>query len=144
MSEDTDEELTREIPQKSTEKQVAEPGSTDVCESPAEAEPVPIPYPDSEEASKTSSGSKTVKISDKEVGPRESSYKTSTGDEAGQSNGKGLIQAVKKGLTYKVVGIPVWMLSVGLVVLLLVLYATTSFTPRPIEPIDEPTHHMII
>jgi hypothetical protein len=145
MVEDTEEELTQEISQKSTEKQVAEPGSVDVCGSPSEAESIPIPYPDSDRASETSSGSKAVKISGKEVSTKESSsYTTSTGDEAGQSDGRGLIQAVKKGLTYKAVGIPIWMWSVGLVALLLVLYVVASFTPRSIEPIDEPIHHVII
>src|SRR5215470_11964071 len=57
----------------------------DVCLSPPTppAGPVPIPYPNTAQASDTSEGSKTVKIGGDEVGKKNSSnYKKSTGDEA--------------------------------------------------------------
>lgn len=142
MPDEDVEEKTREIAQKSTDKQMGEP-AVDVCDSPAEAGPVPIPYPNFDRAGDTSSGSKQVKISGKEVGTKGSSYKESTGDEAGQSNGKSLIQVLKKGSRYKIVGIPVWMLGVGLIVLLVILYVATSSNLIPIEPIDEPIHRIL-
>lgn len=57
----------------------------DVCLSPPSppAGPIPIPYPNTSDASKTDSGSKTVKIGGQEVGLKNSSnYKSSNGDEA--------------------------------------------------------------
>jgi hypothetical protein len=57
----------------------------DVCLSPPSppAGPVPIPYPNTAQASDTSDGSKTVNIGGAEVGIKDSSnYKKSTGDEA--------------------------------------------------------------
>jgi hypothetical protein len=57
----------------------------DVCLSPPSppAGPVPIPYPNTAQASDTSEGSKTVKIGGGEVGLKNSSnYKKSTGNEA--------------------------------------------------------------
>jgi Toxin PAAR-like domain len=57
----------------------------DVCNSPPSppAGPVPIPYPNTAQASDTSDGSKTVMIGGGEVGMKNSSnYKKSTGDEA--------------------------------------------------------------
>ena len=57
----------------------------DVCLSPPSppAGPIPIPYPNTSEASKTSNGSTSVKIGGQEVGLKNSSdYKNSNGDEA--------------------------------------------------------------
>ena len=57
----------------------------DVCLSPPSppAGPVPIPYPNTAQASDTDSGSKTVKVGGQEVGLKNSStYKSSKGDEA--------------------------------------------------------------
>src|SRR5438094_9332725 len=57
----------------------------DVCNSPPSppAGPIPIPYPNTAQASDTSDGSKTVMIGGSEVGMKNSSnYKKSTGDEA--------------------------------------------------------------
>ena len=66
----------------------------DVCftppENPATPPGVPIPYPNTAFAKDTTKGSKTVKISKKEVMLRNKSYfKTSTGDEAGCAAKKG-------------------------------------------------------
>src|SRR4051794_27589157 len=67
----------------------------DVCLSPPSppAGPVPIPYPNTSQASDTSDGSKTVKIGDDEVGLKNASiYKKSTGDEAAtKSLGMGVV-----------------------------------------------------
>ena len=72
----------------------------DVCmtplENPATPPGVPVPYPNTGMASDATSGSKTVKISGKEVMLKNKSYfKKSTGDEAGR--------AAKKGADFSVV-----------------------------------------
>jgi hypothetical protein len=67
----------------------------DTCLSPPSppAGPVPLPYPNTAEASDTTDGSKTVKIGGSEVGLKNtSSYKKSTGDEAAtKSLGMGVV-----------------------------------------------------
>jgi Domain of unknown function (DUF4150) len=67
----------------------------DVCLSPPSppAGPVPVPYPNTAEASDTTDGSKTVLIGGAEVGMKNSSsYKKSTGDEAAtKSLGMGVV-----------------------------------------------------
>src|SRR5882672_4754150 len=67
----------------------------DVCLSPPSppAGPVPIPYPNTADASKTSGGSKSVKIGGQEVGLKnKSAYKSSNGDEAAtKSLGMGIV-----------------------------------------------------
>jgi hypothetical protein len=77
----------------------------DVCftppETPATPPGVPIPYPNTGMASDTTSGSKTVKISGKEVMLKNKSYfKKSTGDEAGCAAKKGVITSVNRGKVY--------------------------------------------
>jgi len=70
-------------------------------ECPATPPGVPIPYPNTGMASDTIKGSKTVKISDKEVGLKNKSYfKTSYGDEAGCATKKGIITSKNKGKVY--------------------------------------------
>ncbi len=62
---------------------------------------VPIPYPNTGFARDTSSGSRTVKITDKEVMLKNKSYfKTSTGDEAGNAPKKGVMTSKIKGKVY--------------------------------------------
>jgi hypothetical protein len=67
----------------------------DVCLSPPSppAGPIPIPYPNTAQASDTTDGSKTVQIGGDEVGLKNtSSYKTSNGDEAAtKSLGMGVV-----------------------------------------------------
>jgi hypothetical protein len=67
----------------------------DVCLSPPSppAGPVPIPYPNSSDASRTTDGSKSVQISGAEVGLKnQSCYKDSNGDEAAtKSLGMGVV-----------------------------------------------------
>ncbi len=76
----------------------------DVCLSPPSppAGPLPIPYPNTAFAKDTTSGSKTVKISKKEVMLKNKSYfKKSTGDEAcTKSFGMGVITHQHKGKVY--------------------------------------------
>jgi hypothetical protein len=77
----------------------------DVCftppENPATPPGVPVPYPNTGFASDTTEGSKTVKISDKEVMLKNKSYfKKSTGDEAGAAAKKGVISSTNTGKVY--------------------------------------------
>lgn len=77
----------------------------DVCftppENPATPPGVPIPYPNTGMDQDTTEGSKTVKISGKEVMLKNLSYyKTSYGDEAGCAAKKGVITSVNKGKVY--------------------------------------------
>ena len=75
----------------------------DICLSPPSppAGPIPIPYPNFSDASKTSSGSKKVKIGKKEVGLKNKSvYKSSKGDEAAtRSFGMGVVTHKISGAT---------------------------------------------
>lgn len=77
----------------------------DVCFTPPQAPPtppgVPIPYPNTGLASDTTNGTRTVKISAKEVMRKDQSYyKTSYGDEAGCAPKKGVITGKNKGKVY--------------------------------------------
>lgn len=77
----------------------------DVCftppQTPATPPGVPIPYPNTGMAKDTTNGSKTVKISGKEVMLKDKSYfKTSTGDEAGSAPKKGVVTSKIKGKVY--------------------------------------------
>ena len=77
----------------------------DVCmtppENPATPPGVPVPYPNTGMAKDTTSGSKTVKVTDKEVMLKNKSYfKKSTGDEAGSAAKKGVVTSVNRGKVY--------------------------------------------
>jgi len=77
----------------------------DVCftppQTPATPPGVPVPYPNTAFAKDTAKGSKTVKISGKEVMLQNQSYfKTSTGDEAGCAPKKGVVTGKIKGKAY--------------------------------------------
>jgi hypothetical protein len=70
-------------------------------ENPATPPGVPIPYPNTGMDSDTTDGSKTVKITGKEVMLKNKSYyKTSYGDEAGCAAKKGVITSVHRGKVY--------------------------------------------
>lgn len=70
-------------------------------ENPATPPGVPIPYPNTGFDTDTTKGSKTVKISGKEVMLKNKScYKTSVGDDAGQTAKKGVITSVIRGKVY--------------------------------------------
>ena len=111
------------------------PSFPDVCETPSPAEPIPIPYPNIAKSSDTSKGSKKVKISGKEVMTRASSYKKSSGDEAGNNSGMSMII---KAMKFKKLGIPVWIWSCIIVVGLLAIWLLSSSIMPPIEPYDVP------
>ncbi|QTT88452.1 PAAR-like domain-containing protein [Pseudomonas chlororaphis] len=77
----------------------------DVCFTPPQAPPtptgVPIPYPNTGMAKDTTKGSRTVKITRKEVMLKNKSYfKTSYGDEAGCAPKKGVVTSKIKGKVY--------------------------------------------
>ncbi|WP_447776475.1 PAAR-like domain-containing protein [Pseudomonas chlororaphis] len=77
----------------------------DVCFTPPQAPPtpvgVPIPYPNTGMAKDTTRGSRTVKITRKEVMLKNKSYfKTSYGDEAGCAPKKGIVTSKIKGKVY--------------------------------------------
>ncbi|WP_434623696.1 DUF4150 domain-containing protein [Pseudomonas sp. Z1-29] len=77
----------------------------DVCFTPPQtaATPlgVPIPYPNTGMAKDTTKGSRTVKISGKEVMLKDKSFfKTSYGDEAGNAPKKGIVTSRNKGKVY--------------------------------------------
>ncbi|QGA50128.1 MULTISPECIES: PAAR-like domain-containing protein [Pseudomonas] len=77
----------------------------DVCFTPPQAPPtplgVPIPYPNTGMAKDTTRGTRTVKITGKEVMLKDKScFKTSTGDEAGNAPKKGVVTSKIKGKVY--------------------------------------------
>ncbi|MGR3890052.1 PAAR-like domain-containing protein [Pseudomonas sp. 1152_12] len=77
----------------------------DVCFTPPVAPPtplgVPIPYPNTGLAKDTTKGTRTVKISGKEVMLKDQSYfKTSYGDEPGNAPKKGIVTSKIKGKVY--------------------------------------------
>nr|WP_319392416.1 PAAR-like domain-containing protein [uncultured Desulfobacter sp.] len=77
----------------------------DVCftppENPATPPGVPIPYPNTGMATDTTSGSKKVKVSGKEVMLKNKSYfKKSMGDEAGSAAKKGVVTSTNRGKVY--------------------------------------------
>ncbi len=77
----------------------------DVCftppENPATPPGVPVPYPNTGFASDTTDGSRSVKISGKEIMLKNKSYfKKSTGDEAGCAAKKGFITSTNRGKVY--------------------------------------------
>ena len=77
----------------------------DVCmtppENPATPPGVPVPYPNTGMTSDCTSGSRTVKITNKEVMLKNKSYfKKSMGDEAGSAAKKGVVTSVNRGKVY--------------------------------------------
>ncbi|WP_437882281.1 PAAR-like domain-containing protein [Pseudomonas sp. LRF_L74] len=77
----------------------------DVCFTPPQAPPtpmgVPIPYPNTGMSKDTTNGTRSVKITGKEVMLKDRSYfKTSYGDEAGCAPKKGVITSRNKGKVY--------------------------------------------
>ena len=77
----------------------------DVCmtppENPATPPGIPVPYPNTGMASDTTEGSRSVRISGKEIMLKNKSYfKKSMGDEAGCAAKKGIITSVNRGKVY--------------------------------------------
>jgi hypothetical protein len=73
----------------------------DVCFTPPPPTGVPIPYPNTGLATDTTDGSRSVKITRKEVMLKNKSYfKKSSGDEAGRAPKKGIISSTNTGKVY--------------------------------------------
>jgi hypothetical protein len=122
---------SQEIEKKSSNK--AESFQPDVCETPSPpAGPVPIPYPNTDRASDTSSGSKTVKTEGKTL-PSKEDFEKSVGDEAGTSDESetGILKEITKT---KVLGVPLWIWGLLVVTVIVVLWILAS--SRPIEPVE--------
>jgi len=127
----------------------------DICQTPTSPGSIPVPYPNTAMASDTTSGSKSVKISGKEVMLRDKSYhEKSTGDEAGTSSAidgiekENVVNQVRSGLeqlyvniddainaseslqvlSKKIYGTPLWVWGLTGLLLLLLL------GPRPVKP----------
>ena len=127
----------KEIARKASQSQTIE-SMPDVCKTPQPTSgPVPIPYPNTAMSKDTTSGSKTVKVEGKEAMTKSSSFTKSTGDEAGSSGWKSIANAVKGVAGSKVLNVPVWIWSVGAVLLLLAAWILVTNKPRAIEPIEE-------
>jgi hypothetical protein len=127
----------------------------DICKTPTSPGPIPIPYPNTAMASDTTSGSKSVKISGKEVMLKNKSYyEKSTGDEAGTSSSidgieiENVVKQLRSGLeqlyvniddaingneslqvlSKKIFGIPLWVWGLTGLLLLSLLGS------RPLKP----------
>lgn len=72
------------------------PSFPDVCKTPSPAGPVPIPYPNMAKSGDTAKGTKKVKCDGNPVCVKDSSFSTSTGDEAGTAGG-GMVSNKTKG-----------------------------------------------
>lgn len=59
----------------------------DVCKTPTPAGPIPIPYPNIAQSSDTAKGSKKVKCDGNPICLKDSNFRMSTGDEAGNAGG---------------------------------------------------------
>jgi hypothetical protein len=158
MSEDNKELANEKSIEPKAESNKSITAMPDVCETPApsNAGPVPIPYPNTAWASDTTSGSKSVKISGKEVMLKDKSYyEKSTGDEAGTSTAfdgierENIVNQVRSGLeqlyvniddainaneslqllSKRIFGIPLWVWGLTGLLLLLLL------GPRPVKPV---------
>ncbi len=135
--EEKDKANMKKIAKKASQSQTIE-SVPDACKTPQPTSgPVPIPYPNTAMAKDTTSGSKTVKVEGKDALTKKSSFTKSTGDEAGSSGWKSIANAVKGVAGSKVLHVPVWIWSVGAVILLLAAWMLIANKPRPIEPIEE-------
>jgi uncharacterized Zn-binding protein involved in type VI secretion len=82
----------------------------DVCKTPSPGGPIPVPYPNLGQSSDTTNGSKTVKIQGCETMLKGSTYKQSSGDEAGSVGGvvsgkvKGVCEFVLYSFDVKIEG----------------------------------------
>jgi hypothetical protein len=122
-----------EIEKKSSSK--AESVQTDVCETPPAPEAVPIPYPNTDMSSDTSSGSKTVKTEGKMLSVKDD-FEESVGDEAGTSDDDSETGILTEIVKIKVLGVPLWVWGLMVVAVLVVLWILSSNSPQPIEPLE--------
>ena len=119
--------------------------SSDECKTPSEPGPIPIPYPNIAKSSDTSKGTKNVKCDGKEVMLKDSSYTKSSGDEPSHveeiekiDTEKNTLVMIKKIMKTKKLGIPIWIWSFIIVVMLLVIWCLSSNIRPSIEPYDYP------
>ena len=68
----------------------------DVCNTPSPAGPVPIPYPNVAKSSDAAQTAKTVEVEGNSLCVKDSTFSTSTGDEAGTAGG-GVFSGKTKG-----------------------------------------------
>ncbi len=116
----------------------------DICETPPPGggEPIPIPYPNTALAADTSTGSKKVKVDGKEVIMKNASYyEKSTGDEPGHGSRIypeqiSTVDAIKRILTSRALGIPLWAWSVIAIGSLGIIWILTSNALQPIVPYE--------
>lgn len=134
MSKEPTEEID-EISQK-TPQEVTTP---DVCETPSPPAPgeIPIPYPNTSQASDTTSGSKTVKTEGKEVMTKGAAYKKSSGDEPGQSEHDALKKIINAMKNPKLLNIPILIWGVAAIILVILIWILTLRSPQPIEPMEQ-------
>jgi hypothetical protein len=132
MPEDTTEEI-EEIAQK-TPQQVATP---DVCKTPSPAGEIPIPYPNTAQASDTTSGSKKVKTEGKEVMTKGASYKKSSGDEPGQSEPDAMKKIMNAVKDTKLLNVPILLWGLAVIILVILIWILTLNSPQPMEPMEQ-------
>ena len=136
-AEDTSEDSTKKITSKKTDAEKIA-STPDVCETPSPADQVPVPYPNTEGASGSSTGSKKVKISGKPALTKQSSYKKSSGDEPGSSDWKNTSR-VKKLVNLRIAKVPLWIWGLSSIVLIAAaVYVLLNSVPslEPAEPIE--------
>ena len=108
----------------------------EVCKTPTPGGPIPIPYPNTASAADTSTGAKTVKTDGGETMLKDASFTTSTGDEPGHGPRVSTIDAIKQTVTFKRLGIPVWLWGVIVVGGALIVWIIASNAMRPIQPFE--------
>lgn len=108
----------------------------DVCKTPSPAGPVPIPYPNIAKSSDTSSGSKQVKVEGKESSLKNKShYEMSSGDEP--SHTSGVIGSIKRAVKVRKLGLPLWVWSLSLVVVILVTWIVVTNSSPVLTPVEQ-------
>jgi len=108
----------------------------DICKTPSPAGPVPIPYPNIAKSSDTSSGSKKVKVEGKESSLKNKShYEMSSGDEP--SHTSGVIDTIKKAVKVRKLGLPLWVWSLSLVIVILVTWIVVTNFPPALTPLEQ-------
>ena len=135
MSEETVEKKTRDVLD-AIQRDEGDVSFSDVCKTPTPGGPIPIPYPNIASAKGTSTGSKTVKIDANATMVKDSSFTTSTGDEPGHGPRVSTIDAIKQTVTFKRLGIPVWLWGVIVVGGALIVWIIASNAMRPIQPFE--------
>jgi hypothetical protein len=108
----------------------------DVCKTPSPAGPVPIPYPNIAKSSDTSSGSKKVKVEGKESSLKNKShYEMSSGDEPSQTSG--VIGSIKRAMKVRKLGLPLWVWSLSLVIIILATWIVVSNSSPALTPVEQ-------